>query len=269
MTDEADFLQVFANASFDHLFDNIGRLARFQGLFGKDLAFLFQNILRDFVGGGIRRVHGSNVHGDIGTEFGGSSFQFDQDTNTVHVNIGTNSLPFFSSTRGHTTDLNVFSNLGDQGLSVFFNVGRQLGDIVFVDTDGRSSDLVAEFQKASVLSNEIGFAIDFDEDGLAILLGDGNLSFGSHTRSLFVGLGQSVFAQKFGSGFHVSIDFEEGLFTVHHTGTSSIAEFLNHLGSDFGKECRGRRSRSHGLLDKGTGSTACQGESQERNLHGD
>mmetsp|Transcript_12806 Transcript_12806/g.36162 ORF Transcript_12806/g.36162 Transcript_12806/m.36162 type:complete len:476 (-) Transcript_12806:235-1662(-) len=238
LRNKAFVLEVFSNSSLDHFFDNLGRLSTLKSLFRKNSLLVVEDILWHIVSSCERWVHGSNVHGNIRAQLSRSSLKFDKDTDGSHVDISTDSGGSIT-TSFHSSDLDVFSNLGNKSLSSglkalsvnllshqVFNTARSHGS-------GGSCNAVAVCQECGVLSDEISLAVDFNHNGLAITSSaDRNLTLSSNTGSLLVGLGQSLLAQEFSGNLLVTSRFGQGLLAVHHTGTGEVTKGLDGLGCD-------------------------------------
>mmetsp|Transcript_30763 Transcript_30763/g.65972 ORF Transcript_30763/g.65972 Transcript_30763/m.65972 type:complete len:437 (+) Transcript_30763:221-1531(+) len=260
LRDEALFFEEFADAALDHLFDDGLRLAAVEGLLRKDALFVLEDVLWDIIGGGKGWVHGSDVHGNVGTEFFGTSLDFNKDTNGSHVDISSHGGGSVS-TGLHASDLDVFADLRHEGLSgrfegfsVDFGVHQVVNALGTSHSGGGSRDAFAVSQERSILSDEIGFAVDLNHDGLSVASSaDGNLAFGGDTRGLLVGLCQSLLSQEFGGGLLVSTGLGKGLFTVHHTGTGKITEGLDGFGGDLASGGGGGSFLGRSCLGNGFG----------------
>mmetsp|Transcript_32092 Transcript_32092/g.91552 ORF Transcript_32092/g.91552 Transcript_32092/m.91552 type:complete len:245 (+) Transcript_32092:400-1134(+) len=178
------------------------------------------------------------MHGDVHGNVFRSSFQFDQNTDAVHVHVATDSFAI-TSTRCHSSDLDILSDLGNHGLSSLFQgrsvdfLAHQCLDAVAVNLGGSRCDLVAVRQETGILSDEISFAVNFHHDSLASCSGNSNLSFGGHAAGLLVGRGKTLRSKVVGSSGLVSIAFKKSLFAVHHTSSSVITKLLDGFGGDF------------------------------------
>ncbi len=56
---------------------------------------------------------------------------------------------------------------------------------------------LGELDEELVLGDEVGFAVDLDEHGLAAVLREHDAAFGGNAAGLLVGLGQALLAQPF------------------------------------------------------------------------
>mmetsp|Transcript_18891 Transcript_18891/g.31244 ORF Transcript_18891/g.31244 Transcript_18891/m.31244 type:complete len:400 (-) Transcript_18891:418-1617(-) len=235
---EADFFQIFADTALHHLSNNFWWLSRFQSLFGKDSALLLQNISRHLLRNSKRWVHGSHVHGNISTELGGSSLHLHKDSNAVHVHVGTDGTSF-SSTSIETTDLNVFTNLGNESLTASLrrgtsNIGiHESFKIVTFHFERGVRNAGGKFIEGSILGDKVSLAVNLDQDSLASTRGKDNLSLSGDTASLLVSLGKSVLTKGLASRLLVSVSLNKGSLTVHHTSTGSVTELLDGLWGNF------------------------------------
>ena len=134
----------------------------------------------------------------------------------------------------------VFADLGDFCFDGVFD-----GEAVAYDCIGSSkvssgggdqgvSDAANESLEVIVLGNEVGLAVDFEQEaGFAAsrdACGDG--AFVGFAVSFFGSFGNAFFAQQGDGGIDVAIGFFERAFAVHHARVGFVAEFFNSSSSN-------------------------------------
>ena len=91
------------------------------------------------------------------------------------------------------------------------------------------SDVFDEIAEDFVFGNEVGFAIDFDED--ADFAGEvdvgSNGAFLRFARGLLACAGDAFLAEKILGGGEIATGFGEGFFTIHHPRVGFFAEFFD------------------------------------------
>jgi hypothetical protein len=92
---------------------------------------------------------------------------------------------------------------------------------------------IGELDEVLVLGDEVGFGVDFDEHGLAAVLGEHDAAFRGDAAGLLVGLGEALLAQPLGGGVDVAVVFGERLLAFHHAGASALAQILDQRCGDF------------------------------------
>lgn len=140
-----------------------------------------------------------------------------------------------STESGRTTQVHVLADRCDRILD---RVGNRLAGCRVVRSGngldgavGRDSDLgdaADEFLEGIVTGNEVGFGIDFDDDGLGALARNADEAFGGGAAGLLVGLGDTLGAQPVDRRFHVATGFSKSLLAVHHACAGLFAQFLHH-----------------------------------------
>src|SRR5699024_10285421 len=152
-----------------------------------------------YVGGvDVLRVHRGHVHGDALGQFVGTVFQGHQHADAAAVDVAADDAVAFHAR--DTAHVDLFADGGDQGLggvldravAVGVGGGLQRVDVGTVAVQSDLGDVVGKGQEALVLGHEVGFAVDFDQHGLALVLGADDAAFGGHAAGLLVGLGQAL-----------------------------------------------------------------------------
>mgnify|MGYP004249369665 CR=1 FL=1 len=91
--------------------------------------------------------------------------------------------------------------------------------------EDQSSEIVGERDEIFVLADEIGLAVDFDQNS-GVLGGRGRRgdpTFGGHTTGFLVSLGQAFAAHVLGRGFDIAIGGGECLLALHHASAGALA----------------------------------------------
>jgi hypothetical protein len=140
---------------------------------------------------------------------------------------------------GHAAHVDLLADGGDQCLGGFFDIAgaRIGGGLQCVDVGGAGiqrdvGDGVAELQEAGVLGDEVGFAVDLDQHGLAGGLGGHDATFGGDAAGFLVSLGQAGLAQPFHRHVDVAVVLDQCLLAFHHAGAGTLAQFLDQLGGN-------------------------------------
>lgn len=137
-------------------------------------------------------------------------------------------------------DGDVFTDLADQAFTNFVNgraVERKSGKssnvsrFVFGDELG---DIVGESDEVGILSNEVGFGVQFNDSAdLARFVDvDSDNAVSGNTASSLSGLVAELNAKNFFSLLHVAVCFCQSLFAFHHRSVGFNTKFFNHCGSD-------------------------------------
>ena len=236
---QGDVVDDLGDLAADDLLENfrwlgavlVGHLGQF------DFLFLGEEISRHVVRGDVRRIHRSHVHGDATGQFIGTALDFGQHANATTVQVAGDMVAAVDA--DHAAQLQVFADLGDQRAASFFDraaarEGRSLQcvDISGAAVQGNLGDSVGESEEVLVLGDEVGFAVDLDQHGLAAGLRHHDATFGGDAIGLLVSLGQALLAQPFDRRVHVAVVLGKCLFALHHAGAGTLAQFLDHLGGD-------------------------------------
>lgn len=113
--------------------------------------------------------------------------------------------------------------IGRSGNGFDRTVGRQ----------GNLGDVADDTLEGIVTSNEVGFGVDFDDNGRCAGAGNADEAFGSRAARLLVSLGDALGAQPVDRGFHVAGGLGECLLAVHHACAALFAQFLYQCSRDF------------------------------------
>ena len=147
--------------------------------------------------------------------------------------------PSSTDSSGRTAQRHVLADRGDRILDAFSNglagcrvVRSGNGLDRTVGANGDVGDAANEVLEGIVAGNEVGFGVDFDDDGLGAVARNADQAFSSGAARLLVGLGDALGAQPVDRGFHVAIGFGEGLLAVHHACAGLFAQFLHHCCSN-------------------------------------
>ena len=92
---------------------------------------------------------------------------------------------------------------------------------------GRFFDQVFE---VVVLGDEIGFGVDLGDRPFAMIVADFDADgpFAGDAARFFGRAAETLFTEPLDGGFHVSVGFGQGLFTIHHPRIGHLAELFNH-----------------------------------------
>ncbi len=223
----------------DDLLEDLGRLGLV--LVGhqaqRDFLFLGDELGRHVFGADMRRVHGGDMHRDALGQFLGTALERHQHADAAAMDIAADHAIALDA--GHAAHVDLLADGGDQGLGGILDAtaARVGGSLQSVDIGGAGvqcdvGDGVAELQEARVLADEVGFAIDLDQHGLAAGLGGHDAAFGSDAAGLLVSLGQAGLAQPLHRGVEVAVVLDQRFLAFHHAGAGTLTQFLHHLGGN-------------------------------------
>lgn len=232
LVEKADAAVEFFEFSFDDFGDGLRGLVL--DLFGGDFLFLGDEGGIELLAGDDHGVGGGDLQGDVADELleilgagGGvlAGADLDEDTNLgAGVDVGGDhavAADLETDGAGHLDVLADFSDGGDA-----FGFERFDGGL-----PGQfAGHFIAEGLESFVASDEIGFAIDFDQDadfgaGLDVLGNDAVFGF---ARCFLGGAGDAALAQKVHGAFDAALGFNERLFAIHQTGAGHFTE-LGHV----------------------------------------
>ena len=136
--------------------------------------------------------------------------------------------------RSNAADGHVLADLGNQiGKSGLNSIGSagiglvleslNIGNILFQRNAG---NIVAEFIETGIPGNEVGFAVDFNNESLAVIRSVSNYACGGNAASLLGSLGLAVLAHVINSNFDVAVSSHKSLLAVHHAGAGAVTELL-------------------------------------------
>jgi hypothetical protein len=213
------------------------------------ISFSFDEVGRDVRSLVVRRLQRGHVHGQATGQLDVAADQVDQHADlAVGVDVGADVVGGVDL--HHAADLDVLTQ-GLHGGGAGFLDGAAVGqlgslhgfDVGGARCQGGSGDGIDEGLEVVIVGDEVGFRVDFDQHGLAAVLGQAQTAFGGHAVSLLVGLGGAGLAHGFSSGVDVAVGFGERLLAFHHAGAGALAQFLDQGSSDF----HGITSRKKGL----------------------
>ncbi|MNI12468.1 hypothetical protein D3C73_656520 [compost metagenome] len=154
------------------------------------------------------------------------------------MDVGGNDAIFHFECR-RTTQVHVFA---DRGNSVLDRVGDRLAgcrvDGGADSFDGTVSgecnvgDAANDCLEGVVTGNEVGFRVDFDDNGLGAVRCNADQTFGSRAARLLVGLGDALGAQPVDCRFDVAVVLGQRLLAVHHACAGLFAQFLHQCSGD-------------------------------------
>src|SRR6056297_207348 len=233
LPDQRDLGQVLVQTADNHFLDDLGRLAGILGLRPENVLFLLEHIGRDGVGIDERRIQSGHVHGDVARKLFVAAFQTHQDADAAAVDVAPDHAAVGIDPLD-TADLDILTELGDQLLATRLDAVagfeirlRKRCHVVVACGQRQFGHAIGERAEIVVFCDEIGFAVDFDQDCAVCACGLDDRAFGGNAAGLLVGLGQPALAQVFDCGFDVASGFNQGLLAFHHAGAGALAQFLD------------------------------------------
>lgn len=245
MFEEATLGVELGEFSFDDLFEDVGRLAGTFHLLAEDVLFGL-----DEVGGDVLAVEsgwsgGCDVKGEVldditegialsGVGLVGTDFDEDADLAT-HVDVGRDGTFTIDGEAFDATQLEVFAHLEDLGFDELvegaFSLGKGEGFFGVAGIAGGDGveDVLYEGLEVVVFGDEVGLAVDFDEDaGLGGFIDvSGDDAFLGFAVCLLHCFGLAFFAEELDGCFEVAVGFLEGVLALHHAHTGGFTEFFN------------------------------------------
>src|SRR5690606_8299019 len=171
LAEQRDLGEVLAQAAFNHLLDDISRLAGLGGLGDQDVLFLCNDLGRHFVSVDELRLAGSDMHGDVARDIVVAAFDIHEYANARAMEVAGKLAPGMDN--GETAHAEVLADLGDQ-------LTAELVEAGVVDSDGiqgfeigglggenRASHPGREVLEVVTAGDEVGLAVHFDDRGLA------------------------------------------------------------------------------------------------------
>ena len=172
------------------------------------------------------------MHGDV-TRQVDVGIGIDEHADTRAVQIGCNDMIGFDALEA--THLDVFTHLGNQGLSRLFDAAairqghlRERLDGVGLLLENGFDDRVGEGLEIIVLGDEVGLGVDFEYYRRLAVIGNTHLdrAVGGNPPGFLVGLGRAGLAHQFGGGVDIATGFDQRFLAFHHARTGSFAQFL-------------------------------------------
>ena len=123
--------------------------------------------------------------------------------------------------------------LEDEALTIGQNGGIELfaTNDKGIATTNVDRQIMAEIAEAFGLGDEVGFAVDFDQDSrfTVVVKIRADVAFGNFATAALSGFGEAFDLEQFRRFFDVAIAFDEGFFAIHHADACRFAKFFNHL----------------------------------------
>ena len=169
-----------------------------------------------------------------GFRLGGAHFDQHADLAT-EVDVGGDDAAGGGVVADVFAELEVFTDFDDLRLDRVFDGcirrvdGESGGVIGGVGGGERVGDFVDEGLEVFVFGNEVGLAVDFEQDagsGVGVDAG-GDDAFVGGAVGLGAGLDDAPLAEELDGGFDVAVGFGEDFFAVHHAGVGFVAEFFD------------------------------------------
>ena len=251
--EEAALGEKLANLALEDVLDDVRRLSFRNEAGAEDVEFVVHHGLRDVVAGKSLGRAGGDVEGEVldelleavsacGFRLGGADFDQDADLAT-EVDVGGDDTTGGGIIADILAELEVFADFADLCFDRVFDglLAVCVGEGGFVVSGLGSRERVGDFTdeglEAFVFRDEVGFAVDFNEEtggGSAIDAG-GDDAFVGGAVAHFGGFQDAPLAEELDGGFDVAVGFGEDFFAVHHWGVGFIAEFFDNCGGDHGK----------------------------------
>ena len=128
--------------------------------------------------------------------------------------------------QGKTTNLNIFTDFrygigglfgnalatGERSLLQAFQIGGS-------GSQSRGRNTLTELEEIVGLGNEIGFRVDFHQNGPPIFFTSQHDTFRSHPARFLRRGRQTFLPQDIHRLIHISVGFGQSLFAIHHSGT--------------------------------------------------
>ena len=204
----------------------------FLGLFDSDLEFLFLNLLGYalFVEG--NGVHGSHLHSHVVGFFlsGEVGLYHGAELVAVHVVVNGNVVAF---DEGVAIEFHLFAsdtaacdNSISDGVTVHGECAYLFKALALV-SHSCIEDFLSELHEVSVLSNEVGFALEGDDGAEAFTSLAEYATLGSVAVGALSGYCLTTLTDEFDSGFDIAFGLGEGLLAIAKTCASHAAQLLD------------------------------------------
>ena len=243
-------LAELGHRAFDHLLDDVGRLAALVRLLDRDRALALEQCRVQILGVERQRIGGGDVHRQLLAQSlqglgRGRAFERDQHADLAHARRGgvvdvADDEPFRDLEHRGAAQRLVLADGGDIVGQLLLDgaagrIGRALQRLdVIAGLERQASDVADEFLELLVLGDEVGFGIDLDDRALGALDGDADEPFGGGAAGLLGGGGEALGAQPVDRGLHLALGLGQRLLAVHHAGAGALAQFLDRSSGDLG-----------------------------------
>ncbi|AAM86685.1 conserved hypothetical protein [Yersinia pestis Pestoides F] len=240
LTSQRDFASELTHTAFNHLLSNLTWLAGFDSNVQLDLVLASNNFSRNIVWLNIFRLACSDVHSNVLNQFFISTRGRNHNTDTCAMQVSTQNVAFQYS---DTANVDVLTDFSDQVCTLFFELSFQNIDISDFFSQSCVDNFFAECFEASIFSNEVSFAVQFQNH--TVLTISGNFSqddtFSSNTACFLGSFSLTRLTHVVDGQLNVTISFNQRLFTFHHACGCTLTQFfyqssgnsnhLNFLGS--------------------------------------
>ncbi|MNZ58542.1 hypothetical protein D3C78_765540 [compost metagenome] len=226
MLDQRSFSQELLDTTVDHVGDDVLRLALhllFVQLHEYSLLAL-DCFSRDFRWIQELWVAGSHVHGDFFGQLDVAALQDNSNTDLVTVQVGTDNVAFNAH---QATDVDVLTNLGNQGFTSAFLSGDQRSGIGQLFSEGFFNAGVDEVFEVVLQSQEVGLRVHFQQDGGFVVSFDSDSAFSGNVAGLFSGLDGARSAHVVNGFLDVAAGLFQGLFAIHHAFAGTLTQFFD------------------------------------------
>ena len=201
-------------------------------MFGIDVAFFFNSFSIYFGFAYALWFSGNDVHTDFAC-YVFRAFELNQyafgSQSTVDVgNQLVGSVDHLEAANRH-----VLAQFSDDGFAFCFNQFTQFFNRSRFFLGSSFSNEVGKFYEAGVFSNEVGFAVYFNQCADIAVDRISQYAFGSSTASQFTGFRTRFNTQDFFGFVEVAFSFNQGFFAFHHAQAGSGAQVGNHFCSNF------------------------------------
>jgi hypothetical protein len=264
LREQHHLLVELAQAAIDHLFDDVGGLARLFRLLNQDAALALDQRLVEAAYLDALRIGEGDVHGELaaeGLQPLGRSGRLERDDDADLAKAGCDRIvhvacddTFRRREIGGAAQSHVLADRGDHFLdrlgdcylaASVFGVG-ELIDIALGLDCGRGN-LAHHLLEFLVASDEVGLGIDLDKRRFLRLGGKADEPFGGNAAGLLSGLGEALGPEPIDGGFHIAARLVQRRLAIHHARAGLLAQVLNHGCGNRGHTCLCRSRSRNGL----------------------
>ena len=159
-----------------------------------------------------------------------ATFQDNQNTDAVAVQVGTDDITFNSS---QTADVDVLATLGNQCFTSGLAGSDQRSGFGQLLREGFVQAFLDEGLEVVLQGQEVSLRVDFDQQATTTFDASGDGAFSSDVAGFLGGLDGTGRAHVVDGLLDVATGGNQGLLALHHALAGALAQFFNQGCSDF------------------------------------
>ena len=223
LTGQRNFAGEFLHAAFNHFLSDFFRLARLHGDVQLNLVLFFYHFSRHIFRLNEFWLARRNVHGDLLNQLFVSAFSRDQNADTCAVQVAAQHFAFQGS---HATDVDVFTDFGNQRYTFFFELCFQHFNVSDFACNSSVQHFVSECLETGIFSNEVSLAVYFQDHAVVAFDLGFDHAVSSYVACFFRRFDRARFTHVFDCQLDVAVRFDQSFFAIHHASASTLAQFF-------------------------------------------